>query len=47
VREVDDVESETADGQRNYQNLVIDRGGVQVDDVILRLAASGNSTGGR
>ncbi|WP_339913045.1 pre-peptidase C-terminal domain-containing protein [uncultured Brevundimonas sp.] len=40
VREVDDVESETADGQRNYQNLVIDRGGVQVDDVILRLAAA-------
>lgn len=47
VREVDDVESETADGQRNYQNLVIDRGGVQVDDVILRLAASGSAVGGR
>ena len=36
--EVADVEAETADGQRNYQNLVIDRGGVQVDDVIIRLA---------
>jgi len=35
--EVEDVESETGDGQRNYQNLVIDRGGVQVDDVIIRL----------
>ncbi|MFC7379750.1 caspase family protein [Brevundimonas sp. GCM10030266] len=35
--EVEDVESETQDGQRNYQNLVIDRGGVQVDDVIVRL----------
>ena len=38
--EVEDVESETQDGQRNYQNLVIDRGGVQVDDVIVRLPAS-------
>lgn len=35
--EVEYVESETQDGQRNYQNLVIDRGGVQVDDVIVRL----------
>jgi hypothetical protein len=35
--EVEDVESETQDGQRNYQNLVIDRGGVQVDDVVVRL----------
>ena len=38
--EVADVEAETADGQRNYQNLVIDRGGVQVDDVIVRLTAA-------
>ncbi|MEH6663991.1 MAG: pre-peptidase C-terminal domain-containing protein [Brevundimonas sp.] len=38
--EVADVEAETADGQRNYQNLVIDRGGVQVDDVIIRLAGA-------
>ena len=45
--EVESVESETADGQRNYQNLVIDRGGVQVDDVILRLASGGVSAGGR
>jgi hypothetical protein len=35
--EVEDVQATTQDGQRNYQNLVIDRGGVQVDDVILRL----------
>lgn len=35
--EVNDVEAETQDGQRSYQNLVIDRGGVQVDDVVLRL----------
>lgn len=40
--EVEDVESETQDGQRNYQNLVIDRGGVQVDDVIVRLPAAGS-----
>lgn len=40
--EVEDVESETADGQRNYQNLVIDRGGVQVDDVIIRLPLARN-----
>ena len=38
-REVQGVEATTQDGQRNYQNLVVDRGGVQVDDVVLRLAA--------
>jgi hypothetical protein len=38
--QVDSVESETQDGQRNYQNLVVDRGGVQVDDVIVRLPAT-------
>ena len=45
VAEVENVESETMDGQRNYQNLVIDRGGVQVDDVVLRLASSGYNAG--
>lgn len=35
--EVEDVQATTQEGQRNYQNLVIDRGGVQVDDVIVRL----------
>lgn len=45
VAEVENVESETIDGQRNYQNLVIDRGGVQVDDVVLRLASSGYNAG--
>ena len=34
------LEAETTDGQRNYQNLVIDRGGVQVDDVIVRLGGT-------
>lgn len=43
--EVEDVQAETQDGQRNYQNLVIDRGGVQVDDVIVRLPASAGSGG--
>jgi hypothetical protein len=38
--QVESVESETQDGQRNYQNLVVDRGGVQVDDVIVRLPAT-------
>jgi hypothetical protein len=45
--EVDDVESTTQDGQRNYQNLVVDRGGVQVDDVIVRLPAEVTADGGR
>lgn len=46
VAEVDGVEAETLEGQRNYQNLVIDRGGVQIDDIVLRLASTGSSAGG-
>ena len=46
VTEVEGVEAETAEGQRNYQNLVIDRGGVQIDDVVVRLASTGNAVGG-
>lgn len=45
--QVENVESETQDGQRNYQNLVVDRGGVQVDDVIVRLPAVVAAAGGR
>ena len=46
--QVEGVESETQDGQRNYQNLVVDRGGVQVDDVIVRLpAVAAAAAGGR
>ena len=45
--EVENVEAETMEGQRNYQNLVIDRGGVQVDDVVLRLASTGSNAGSR
>ena len=36
---VRDVASESQEGQSNYQNLVIDRGGVQVDTPVLHLAA--------
>jgi len=43
--QVESVESETQDGQRNYQNLVVDRGGVQVDDVIVRLPATAAGAG--
>lgn len=45
--EVADVDAETIDGQHNYQNLVIDRGGVQVDDVVLRLGPAGATRGTR
>jgi len=45
--EVEDVQAETQDGQRNYQNLIIDRGGVQVDDVIVRLPATTMAAAGR
>lgn len=45
--EVEDVQAETQDGQRNYQNLVIDRGGVQVDDVIVRLPPATMAEAGR
>lgn len=37
--DVQDVASETMDGQRSYQNLVVERGGVQVDDVVMRIAS--------
>jgi len=39
------VEAQTTEGQRNYQNLVIDRGGVQIDDVVLRLGTGGSARG--
>lgn len=35
-----DVRTQTADGQRSYQNLVVERGGVQVDDVVIRIGRS-------
>jgi hypothetical protein len=35
--EVGLLEAETTDGQRNYQNLVIERGGVEIDDILIRL----------
>jgi len=36
--EVANITAETMDGQDSYQNLVVDRGGVQVDDVVIRIA---------
>jgi len=36
--DVADVRTQTIDGQRSYQNLVVERGGVQVDDVVVRVA---------
>ncbi|CAN7210105.1 pre-peptidase C-terminal domain-containing protein [Brevundimonas sp. LjRoot202] len=45
--EVEDVQATTQDGQRNYQNLVIDRGGVQVDDVIVRLPVTTMASAGQ
>lgn len=35
--EVMDVQTRTMDGQRSYQHLVVERGGVQVDDVVIRI----------
>jgi hypothetical protein len=37
AREVDNEESWTINHQRNYQRLVVDRGGVKVDDVVIAL----------
>lgn len=31
------VDAQTSDGQRNYQFLVVERGGVKIDDVLLQL----------
>lgn len=47
--EAEGVTAETTDGQRGYQHLVVDRGGVQVDDVIVRLGDGGGERvlGGR
>ncbi|HEX9932845.1 MAG TPA: caspase family protein [Allosphingosinicella sp.] len=37
-REQGEIPATTRDGVQNYQNLVVERGGVRVDDVIFRLA---------
>jgi hypothetical protein len=34
-----DIPATTREDDRNFQNLVIERGGVHVDDVVVRLAA--------
>ncbi|MFZ4120025.1 MAG: pre-peptidase C-terminal domain-containing protein [Caulobacterales bacterium] len=35
--EVQNEQAETRDGQRNYQYLVVDRGGVKIDDMLVAL----------
>jgi hypothetical protein len=35
--EVEAEEAHTSEGRRNYQRLVVDRGGVKIDDVVLAL----------
>jgi hypothetical protein len=32
-----EIEATTTEGQRNYQFLVVDRGGVKIDDMLLAL----------
>jgi len=38
-----DIPATTREDDRNFQNLLIERGGVHVDDVVVRLAAAGTS----
>jgi Caspase domain len=38
-----DIPAETREDEQNYQNLLVERGGVHVDDVVVRLASA--STG--
>jgi hypothetical protein len=40
-REEGDIPASTGDGVSNYQNLVIARGGVSVDDVLYRIERRG------
>ena len=35
-----DIPAETREDERNYQNLLVERGGVHIDDVIVRLAGA-------
>jgi len=37
-----DIPATTREDDRNYQNLLIERGGVHIDDVVVRLAAGGS-----
>lgn len=40
AQNVQNVSAQTMEGGQNYQNLVVDRGGVQIDQPILHLAAN-------
>ena len=33
----------TREDERNFQNILVERGGVHVDDVVVRLASAGRS----
>lgn len=35
-----DIPAETREDQQNYQNILVERGGVNVDDVVVRLASA-------
>lgn len=35
-----DIPAQTREDERNYQNLLVERGGVHIDDVVVRLAAA-------
>ncbi len=35
-----DIPAETREDERNFQNLLVERGGVHIDDVVVRLAAA-------
>lgn len=37
ARDAVDIAAETDDGQQNYQTLVVDRGSVRINDVVIRL----------
>ena len=35
-----DIPAETREDQQNFQNILVERGGVNVDDVVVRLASA-------
>ncbi len=39
-----DIPAETREDERNYQNLLVERGGVHIDDVVVRLAGAAAPT---
>lgn len=39
-----DIPAQTREDENNYQNIVVERGGVHIDDVIVRLASASTGT---